>query len=137
MRSRQTSKTNHLDKLRDEIISIQKAIIQQQAEIIEACKAILKSKGIIKQKRYSDNQKEEIIAIVESTEKNKRARLRELGINSGSYYYWRKQITFKRATNKLSEQRQYKFEKENTKAPCFLFSIHLRKIMVSIELRGG
>ena len=38
MRSRQTSKTNHLDKLRDEIISIQKAIIQQQAEIIEVVK---------------------------------------------------------------------------------------------------
>lgn len=119
MRPRQTSKTNYLDKLRDEVISTQKAIIQRQAEIIETCKAILKSRGIIKQKRYSDKQKEEIIAIVESTEKSKRTKLKELGINSGSYYYWRKEITLKRATNELSEQRHYKFEKEEYKSALF------------------
>ncbi len=102
MRHTQNLKSNYLDKLRDEIICTQKEIIQRQAEIIETCKSILKLKGIIKQKRYSDKQKEDIITIVETTEKSKRTRLKELGVNPGSYYYWRKEIENKRATKSLS-----------------------------------
>lgn len=38
--------------------------------------------------------------------------LKELGINRGSYYYWKQEIELKGKTESLSEIREHKYQKE-------------------------
>ena len=75
-----------LTKVQDELISTQRLVIQKQSELLKSYKGILKSKGIIKQKRFTEKEKSDLIQIVESAQKSKMSLLKELGINRGSYY---------------------------------------------------
>ena len=70
-----------LTKVQDELISTQRLVIQKQGELLKSYKGILKSKGIIKQKRFTDKEKSDLIQIVETAQKSKMSLLKELGIN--------------------------------------------------------
>jgi len=110
---------SRLNKLRDEVISTQKLILEKQAEIITICKSLLKSKGIIKRKRYSDKQKSDIISFVSSNKKSKRHTLKELGVNRSTYSAWEKEIEHKSKNQGISDVRKYKYEEEKYKETVF------------------
>lgn len=101
-----------LTKVQDELICTQRLVIQKQHELLKSYKGILKSKGIIKQKRFTDKEKSDLIQIVECAQKSKMSLLKELGINRGSYYYWKQEIELKGKTESLLEIRKHKYQKE-------------------------
>jgi transposase-like protein len=96
--------------LRDEIISTQRLIIEEQRELIKIYKYILKSKKIFRNNRYSAKEKADIISKVESSSKSLRASLRELCISRGTFHYWKEQLKSRGDIQNLSEIKKYKYE---------------------------
>ena len=92
MRQQKVIPVPYMLKLRDEVISTQRLVIEKQNELIKTYKYILKSKGFFRNERYTKKQKADIVLKVESSSESLRATLREIGISRGTFHYWKEQI---------------------------------------------
>lgn len=119
MRQKKSISTHYSQTLRDEVISTQRLIIEEQRELIKIYKYILKSKKIFRNKRYSAKEKADIISKVESSSKSLRASLRELCISRGTFHYWKEQIKSRGDIQNLSEIKKYKYEEDRFKEGVF------------------
>ena len=119
MRQQKVIPVPYMLKLRDEVISTQRLVIEKQNELIKTYKYILKSKGFFRNERYTKKQKADIVLKVESSSESLRATLRELGISRGTFHYWKEQIIKKGGIHNFSETRKYKYEEERFKEAVF------------------
>ncbi|MBL7740670.1 MAG: IS630 family transposase [Chitinophagaceae bacterium] len=119
MRQQKTILVPYMLTLRDEVILNQKLIIEKQRKLINTYKYIIKSKRLLRNKRYSQQEKADIVLEIESSSKSSRASLRELGISRGTFHYWKEQIKEKGGIQKFSETRKYKYEVERFKEAVF------------------
>ena len=85
----------HKDVVRqmDLVIANQKKLIDKQKEMIQVYSKIVQSHGLTrKYKRFSINEKKEIISAIEKSGISYSLSLRKLGISKSSYYQWKSSI---------------------------------------------